>query len=191
MEDTISQSKIQSKDNNDKKYIVPLENIYINNIAYSDYINSFLKELNSRSDLIDIARINKLKILIEKLVDPQFLQTLITQMNSILEDNKITSNDIPAIMIIIINLLNVQIPKMKTIKFTPQDLKEVILIIFDSLLDHNLNKLNISELEKLTLNKLISNCFDLVLIKLDNNGLFTKISNWLSNILSFKSCKCT
>lgn len=174
-----------------KQYTVSLENIFINNVAYGDYIKSFLEELHKRSDKIDTGRMHTLELLIEKCIDPQFLQTMVTQMNSILADNKITANDIPAIMIIVINLMNVQIPKMKTIKFTSDDLKEVIMVIFDALLDKNLNKLDISELEKVTLNKLISDCFDLVLVKLDKNGGLGKIASWLSNVLSLKSCKCS
>ena len=174
-----------------KTYTVSLENIFINNVAYGDYIKSFLDELHKRSDKIDTGRMHTLELLIEKIVDPQFLQTLVTQMNAILADNKITPGDIPSIMVIVINLVNVQIPKMKTIKFTSSDLKEVIMVIFDALLDHNLNKLDISEIEKTTLNKLISDCFDLVLVKLDQNGGLGKLATWLSNVLSFKSCKCT
>ncbi len=173
-----------------KQYTVALENIYINNVAYGDYIKSFLDELHKRSDKIDTGRMHNLELIIVKMIDPQFLQTFVSQMNAILADGKITSTDIPAIMVIVVNLMNVQLPKMKKLVFTPEDLKEVILVIFDALLDTNLNKLDISDLEKATLNKLISDCFDLILVKLDQSGLFSKIATWITNVLSFKSCKC-
>lgn len=163
---------------------------HIDNIPHSTYITTFITELHLRVN-ISPERMNQLEILIVKLISPQFLELLISQMKIILADNKITSADIPSIMIIIANLLDEQLPKLRNTKFHNNDIKDVIIIVLDCLIEKGLSKMTLSQVDKETLHKLIDSWFQLIINRIMTPKNTQNILNFIYNFLTCKSCRNT
>ena len=163
---------------------------------YDNYIRLFLDELHFKTTINKFTpeHTAQLEKILKKLISPNFMNVLVVQMKAILEDGKITSADIPSIMIIIANLLNEQLPMMQTTIYTRDDLREIILIVMNCMVDqlNGISELRLSEMDKQMLNSLVNVWFNVLLIKLlgtnGQNGWLSSIWNKMKNTMCCQSC---